>query len=79
MLIHKNHYFLGNIQKIATPNKSSPYLQIIEIKNTPLVPIIIINLYMPIHPEDTFLIAIILETIQATLNTQQHTHKNTTR
>jgi hypothetical protein len=34
-LIHENHFFLGNLQKIATPNTISLYLQIIEIKKRP--------------------------------------------
>jgi hypothetical protein len=37
-LIHKNYAFPRNIHKIATSNKISPYLQIINIQNKPLNP-----------------------------------------
>jgi hypothetical protein len=59
MLIHKNYSFPGNIQKISTPNSISPYIQIVEIQNKPLKPIIILNIYMPSHQEDITLIPII--------------------
>jgi hypothetical protein len=39
-----------------------------RINNTFLTPIIIINLYMPTHSEDTPLITSMLETIQTTIN-----------
>jgi hypothetical protein len=70
-LIHKNYSFMGNIQKIATPNEISPYLQIIKIKNKPLNPITIINIYMPTHPKDIQLIPIMKERICNTINTSQ--------
>jgi hypothetical protein len=68
-LIHKNYSFLRNIQKIATHNKISPYLQTIEIQNKPLKP-----LYMATHQEDLTLVSIIKNTIHTTLNIyQSHT------
>jgi hypothetical protein len=73
-LIHKNYSFLRNIQKIATHNKISPYLQTIEIQNKPLKPLIIITLYMATHQEDLTLVSIIKNTIHTTLNIyQSHT------
>lgn len=73
-LIHKNYSFPGNIQKISTPNTISPYIQIIEIQNKPLKPIIIIiNIYMPSHQEDIALISIIKNEISH-ITTTYHTH-----
>ena len=66
-LIHNTLSFPGNIHKILTPNTISPYLQIIEIKNAPLAPHIIINMYMPLHPEDIALIDTIKDTIETTI------------
>jgi hypothetical protein len=51
-MIHKNYNFPRNIKKIPSPPDISPYLQIISIGNKPLKIIILINLYMPSHPED---------------------------
>ena len=55
-LIHKKYAFPGNISKIPSPINISPYLQIIKINNHPLLPWLIIHMYMPTHLEDTCLI-----------------------
>jgi hypothetical protein len=55
-LIHNKYAFPGNITKIPTPANISPYLQIIKINNHPLLPWLIIHMYMPTHLEDTHLI-----------------------
>ena len=55
-LIHKKYAFPGNIIKIPTPANISPYLQIIKINNHPLMPWLIIHMYMPTHLEDIHLI-----------------------
>ena len=55
-LIHKTYAFPGNITKIPTPTNISPYLQIIKINNHPLIPWLIIHMYMPTHLEDIYLI-----------------------
>jgi hypothetical protein len=72
-LIHKNYSFPGNIQKISIPNSISSYIQIIEIQNKPLKPIIIINIYLPSHQEDITLIPIIKNEISH-ITTTYHTH-----
>jgi hypothetical protein len=54
--IHHKHSFPGNITKIPTPSKISPYLQILYIKNHPLQPWLLLHLYMPSHVEDLFCI-----------------------
>jgi hypothetical protein len=55
-LIHKKYAFSGNVTKIPTPANISPYLQIIKINNHPLIPWLIIHMYMPTHLEDICLI-----------------------
>ena len=55
-MIPKSIHTNENITKIPTPNSISPYLQAISINNKPLIPIFIINMYMPTHPQDTHLI-----------------------
>jgi hypothetical protein len=62
-LIHQNYAFPGNITKIPLTTNISPYLQIIKITNHPLPTYFLINLYMPTHIEDIFLIPIIQTTI----------------
>jgi len=74
-LINKKYSYPGNITKIPTPSAISPYLQIIEINNQPLIPWLIINIYMPSHEEDLRLIPIIQQTLtQQTTNHPNHTH-----
>ena len=55
-LIHNKYAFLGNVTKIPSPANISPYLQIIKINNHPLLPWLIIHIYMPTHLEDIHLI-----------------------
>ena len=55
-MLPKSIYTNENIVKVLTTSTISPYLQIIIIKNTPLTPITILNIYMPSHLEDTHLI-----------------------
>ena len=55
-LIHNIYAFPRNVTKIPTPANISPYLQIIKINNHPLLPWLIIHLYMPTHLEDICLI-----------------------
>ena len=55
-LIHNKYAFPVNIIKIPTPANISPYLQIIKINNHPLLPWLIIHMYIPTHLEDTYLI-----------------------
>ena len=62
-LIHSKYAFPGNVTKIPTPANISPYLQIIKINNHPLLPWIIIHMYMPTHVEDTHLIPYLKTTI----------------
>ena len=57
-------YTNENIVKIPTPSKISPYLQIIIITNKPITPILLINMYMPTHPQDLHLILEIQDQIQ---------------
>ena len=73
-LINHKFAYPGNITKIPTPLKISPYLQIIHIKNHPLQPWLLIHLYMPSHHEDIALIP----TIQQTITTQINTYSNHT-
>ena len=54
--IHHKYAFPGNVTKIPTPANISPYLQIIKINNHPLIPWLIIHMYMPTHLEDTCII-----------------------
>ena len=59
-------YINENIVKVPTPNTISPYLQIIIIKNKPLTLITILNIYMPSHLEDIYLIPEIQDQIHQT-------------
>lgn len=52
ILIHNTSSFSGNIDNIPTLNTISPYLQIIDIKNAPLTPRVIINIYMSSKDDD---------------------------
>ena len=54
-LIHKKYAFPGNVTKIPTPVNISPYLQMIKINNHPVLPWLIIHMYMPTHLEDAHL------------------------
>ena len=58
--IHTNE----NITKIPSPSAISPYLQTIMIKNKPITPILLINMYMPTHPQDLHLVQEIQSQIQ---------------
>jgi hypothetical protein len=51
-LINNKYAYPGNITKIPTPAKISPYLQIIQIQNIPLQSWLIMHMYMPSHLED---------------------------
>jgi hypothetical protein len=55
LILHK-YAFPGNITKIPTPARISPYLQIININNHPNQPWLILNLYMPSYEEDLHLL-----------------------
>ena len=55
-MIPKNIYTNENITNIPTPSSISPYLQTKIINNKPLTPIIIMNMYMPTHPQDLHLV-----------------------
>ena len=68
-LINTKYTYPNNISKIPTNPDISPYLQLLKLNNPPLIPIIILNICMPLDPEDTQLIPSILLTI-----TQQTTH-----
>ena len=68
--IHSNE----NITKIPTPSSISPYLQAIMIKNKPLTPILLINMYMPTHPQDLHLIQEIQDQIQTIIKSQPTAH-----
>jgi exonuclease III/uncharacterized phage-associated protein len=61
--INTKYTYPNNITKIPTNPDISPYLQIIKLNNPPLTPILILNMYMPSHPEDIQLIPSILHTI----------------
>ena len=67
-LIHSKYTYPNNIHKITTPPKTFLYLQLFQIHNHPLDPLIIINLYMPTHDDDINLIPIIQNTITQTLH-----------
>ena len=62
-LIHNKYAFLRNVYKIPTPMNIFPFLQIIKINNHPLLPWLIIHIYMPTHLEDTRLILHLKTTI----------------
>ena len=61
-LINQKYAFTGNIKKIPSLAKISPYLEIIHIKNHPLQSWLILHLYMPSHMEDIQLIPTIQQT-----------------
>ena len=71
-LIHNKYAFPGNITKIPTPANISPYLQIIKINNHPLLPWLIIHMYMPSHLEDIHLI----QYIKIAITNQINAHPN---
>lgn len=73
-LINYKYAFFGNITKIPTSPQISPYLQLTHIKNHPLPPWLLINLYMPSHQDDLALISI----VQQHITTQLTTHTNHT-
>ena len=74
-LIHNKYAFPGNVIKIPTPANISPYLQIIKINNHPLLPWLIIHMYMPTHLEDTHLISYLKTTISNQITVHpNHTH-----
>ena len=73
-MIPKSIYTNENISKIPTPSHISPYLQAILIKNKPLTPILILNMYMPTHPQDIHIIPDIQNQI-LTLMTQHANHQ----
>lgn len=66
-MIHKWIAFSGNITKILTPIKLSPYLQILTIVNGTLTPILLWHLYMQTHKEDLHKILLIQWTIELTI------------
>jgi hypothetical protein len=72
VMIPKTIHTNENITKIPTPSVISPYLQAIMIKNKPITPILLINIYMPTHPQDLHLIQEIQTQIQ-TLTTNHST------
>jgi hypothetical protein len=74
-LIHNKYAFPGNVTKIPTPANISPYLQIIKINNRPLMPWLIIHIYMPTHLEDTHLIPFLKNVITNQITTHpNHIH-----
>ena len=74
-LIHNKYAFPGNVTKIPTPANISPYLQIIKINNHPLLPWLIIHMYMPTHLEDIHLIPYLKTAITNQITAHpNHTH-----
>ena len=74
-LIHNKYAFPGNVTKIPTPANISRYLQIIKIHNHPLLPWLIIHMYMPTHLDDVHLIPRLKTTITNQINAHpNHTH-----
>ena len=69
-IIHTN----DNITKIPTPTTISPYLQVIKIQNKPITPILLINMYMPTHPQDLHLIQEIQNHIQTIVQNHSTFH-----
>lgn len=72
-MIPKSIYTNENISKIPTPSHISPYLQAILINNKPLKPILLLNMYMPTHPQDIHL-TLELQNQILTLKTQHDNH-----
>ena len=70
IMIPKTIHTNENITKIPTPSNISPYLQVIMIENKPITPILLINMYMPTHPQDLHLI----QEIQAQIRTLTTNH-----
>ena len=62
-MIHKSITFYGSIIKMTTLIDTL-YLQISTITNTPLTPIVIIQLYVPTHKEDIHITLEIQQTIK---------------
>lgn len=60
-LIYKSITFYGSIIKMTTLIELTLYLQ---ITNTPLTPIVIIQLYVPTHQEDIHITLEIQQTIK---------------
>ena len=73
-MIPKNIHSNDNITKIPTPITISPYLQVIKIQNKPITPILLINMYMPTHPQDLHLIQEIQNHIQAIVQNHSTHH-----
>ena len=69
-LIHTNE----NITKIPSPSAISPYLQALMIKNKPLTPILLLNMYMPTHPQDAHLLHEIQSQIQKLIRNHHTSH-----
>lgn len=73
-MMHKFVYYKENIHKIYTPLKLTPYIQTIQILNKPIQPIISINIYMPLHPNDLNLINNIKNHIKHTTKKTSNTY-----
>ena len=74
-LIHNKYAFPSNVTKIPTPSNISLYLQIIKINNHPLLPWLIIHIYMPTHLDDIHLISYLKTTISNRITAHpNHTH-----
>ena len=73
-LTHNKYAFPGNVNKISTPVNISLYLQKIKINNHPLLPWLIIHMYMPTHLKDTRLIP----HLKTTITNQIAAHPNHT-
>ena len=72
-MIPKSIYTNENISKIPTRSHISPYLQAILINNKSLKPILLLNMYIPTHPQDIHLIVELQNQI-LTLKTQHANH-----
>ena len=73
-MIPKTIYSNENITKIPTPSPISPYLQAIMIKNKPITSILLINMYMPTHPQDLHLLQEIQTQIQNLIRNHPTSH-----
>jgi hypothetical protein len=73
-LIHKNYAYPNNITKIPTATEITPYFQIIKLNNSPLIPIILLHIYMPSHPEDLHLIPLIMQAITDQVTRHPNNH-----
>jgi hypothetical protein len=74
VMIPKTIHTNENITKIPTPSTISPYLQAIMIKNKPIIPILLINMYMPTHPQDLHLVQEIQTQIQRLITNHPTSH-----